>query len=88
MRASRLTTLVAATTTPAEGEVQTEATIMQQFNAQFEHFGDDAPALPGSSCPPAQPEPTLADQLQGYATPLAIVAVGVGFILFGRRQQP
>jgi len=44
VRASRLTTLIAATTTPAEGELEAEATIMQQFNAQFEHFGDDAPA--------------------------------------------
>jgi ribonucleoside-diphosphate reductase alpha chain len=44
VRAGRLTTLVAATTTQTEGEVRTEAAIMQQFNAQFEHFGDDAPA--------------------------------------------
>ncbi len=44
VRANRLTTLVGSTTTPAEGEVQAEAAIMQQFNAQFEHFGDDAPA--------------------------------------------
>jgi ribonucleoside-diphosphate reductase alpha chain len=44
VRATRLVTLVGSTTTPAEGEVQAEATLMQQFNAQFEHFGDDAPA--------------------------------------------
>jgi hypothetical protein len=27
-----------------EGELQSEAEVMQQFNAQFEHFQDDAPA--------------------------------------------
>ena len=43
-RTSRMISLVASTTTTSEGEVQTEAEIMQQFNAQFEHFGDDAPA--------------------------------------------
>jgi ribonucleoside-diphosphate reductase alpha chain len=44
VRTTRLGSLVGSTTPPAEGEAQTEATIMQQFNAQFEHFGDDAPA--------------------------------------------
>jgi len=43
-RTSRMISLVAPATTSSEGEMQTEATIMQQFNAQFEHFGDDAPA--------------------------------------------
>jgi ribonucleoside-diphosphate reductase alpha chain len=44
VRANRLITLVGSTSAPTEGELQAEATIMQQFNAQFEHFGDDAPA--------------------------------------------
>jgi ribonucleoside-diphosphate reductase alpha chain len=44
VRTTRLATLVGSTNAPAEGEVQAEASIMQQFNAQFEHFGDDAPA--------------------------------------------
>ena len=43
-RTSRMISLVASATTSSEGELQTEAAIMQQFNAQFEHFGDDAPA--------------------------------------------
>jgi len=41
-RPSRIGAFVTANAT--DGETQTEATIMQQFNAQFEHFGDDAPA--------------------------------------------
>ncbi|MBN1508221.1 MAG: vitamin B12-dependent ribonucleotide reductase, partial [Sedimentisphaerales bacterium] len=44
VRTSRLVSLVGSTTTATEADVQTEAAIMQQFNAQFEHFGDDAPA--------------------------------------------
>ncbi|MCE5253040.1 MAG: vitamin B12-dependent ribonucleotide reductase, partial [Actinomycetia bacterium] len=42
---SRIGSFVPATAGVApEGETQMEAAIMQQFNAQFEHFGDDAPA--------------------------------------------
>jgi ribonucleoside-diphosphate reductase alpha chain len=40
----RVTSLVGVPAISTEGEMQTEAAIMQQFNAQFEHFGDDAPA--------------------------------------------
>jgi ribonucleoside-diphosphate reductase alpha chain len=29
---------------PSDEDLQAEAALMQQFNAQFEHFGDDAPA--------------------------------------------
>jgi ribonucleoside-diphosphate reductase alpha chain len=41
--AHRIVSLVGATA-PSDGEMQAEAALMQQFNAQFEHFGDDAPA--------------------------------------------
>jgi ribonucleoside-diphosphate reductase alpha chain len=40
-RPSRVAAPVAA---PAGEAQQSEAALMQQFNAQFEHFGDDAPA--------------------------------------------
>jgi ribonucleoside-diphosphate reductase alpha chain len=43
-RATRAVSLVGVPAASTEGEMQTEASIMQQFNAQFEHFGDDAPA--------------------------------------------
>jgi ribonucleoside-diphosphate reductase alpha chain len=43
-RPVRVGSLVGASAGPIEGELQTEAVLMQQFNAQFEHFGDDAPA--------------------------------------------
>jgi len=42
-RTGRMISLVASATS-SEGDLQSEAMIMQQFNAQFEHFGDDAPA--------------------------------------------
>jgi ribonucleoside-diphosphate reductase alpha chain len=42
---ARIGSFVAATAAVApEGEAQMEASIMQQFNDQFAHFGDDAPA--------------------------------------------
>jgi len=41
---NRISALVGSTTTPASGGTQPEAMTMQQFNAQFAHFGDDAPA--------------------------------------------
>jgi len=41
-RPSRIGAFVTANAT--DDETQMEATLMQQFNAQFEHFGDDAPA--------------------------------------------
>jgi ribonucleoside-diphosphate reductase alpha chain len=44
-RPSRVGAFVAPPATPAdEAQQQAEAAVMQQFNAQFEHFGDDAPA--------------------------------------------
>ncbi|OHB68181.1 MAG: ribonucleoside-diphosphate reductase [Planctomycetes bacterium RBG_13_62_9] len=43
-RANRIVSLVGSPATSTEGDVQTEAAIMQQFNDQFSHFGDDAPA--------------------------------------------
>jgi ribonucleoside-diphosphate reductase alpha chain len=44
--ASRISALVgsAVTDEPESDQLQSEAKIMQQFNAQFEHFQDDAPA--------------------------------------------
>jgi len=36
--------LVGSTITETAGQIQPEAAVMQQFNAQFEHFQDDAPA--------------------------------------------
>jgi len=42
---SRIGSFIPATANvAADDETQMEASIMQQFNAQFEHFGDDAPA--------------------------------------------
>jgi ribonucleoside-diphosphate reductase alpha chain len=43
-RPVRIGSLVGASAGPIEGELQTEAVLMQKFNEQFEHFGDDAPA--------------------------------------------
>ncbi len=43
-RPSRIGAFVTATANVTDDETQMEASIMQQFNAQFEHFGDDAPA--------------------------------------------
>jgi ribonucleoside-diphosphate reductase alpha chain len=40
----RIEAFVASSISPADEAQQAEAAIMQQFNAQFEHFGDDAPA--------------------------------------------
>ena len=40
----RLGALVSSTAPHAGGALQPEAATMQQFNAQFAHFGDDAPA--------------------------------------------
>ena len=40
----RLTALVGSTVSNPGGATQAEAVAMQQFNAQFAHFGDDAPA--------------------------------------------
>jgi hypothetical protein len=42
--ANRMATLVGAAAPAGQGGLQAEAVAMQQFNAQFEHFGDDAPA--------------------------------------------
>jgi len=42
--ASRITALVGSTVTDEAGLLQTEARAMEQFNAQFAHFPDDAPA--------------------------------------------
>jgi ribonucleoside-diphosphate reductase alpha chain len=40
----RVEALAAAPTSPANEAQQAEAALMHQFNSQFEHFGDDAPA--------------------------------------------
>jgi ribonucleoside-diphosphate reductase alpha chain len=40
----RIEAFVASSISPADEAQQAEAALMQQFNAQFEHFGDDAPA--------------------------------------------
>jgi ribonucleoside-diphosphate reductase alpha chain len=42
--AGRVETFVTAPTGPGNEAQQAEAALMHQFNAQFEHFGDDAPA--------------------------------------------
>jgi ribonucleoside-diphosphate reductase alpha chain len=42
--ANRITTLVGLPIGESEGDVKAEAKTMQQFNSQFEHFQDDAPA--------------------------------------------
>jgi ribonucleoside-diphosphate reductase alpha chain len=43
-RPVRIGSLVGASAGPIEGQLQTEAVLMQKFNDQFTHFGDDAPA--------------------------------------------
>jgi ribonucleoside-diphosphate reductase alpha chain len=42
--ANRISALVGAAVTDEEGALQVEAKIMEQFNTQFSHFPDDAPA--------------------------------------------
>jgi len=42
--ADRVRALVSSGVSADSGPLQTEAEVMQQFNAQFEHFGDGAPA--------------------------------------------
>jgi ribonucleoside-diphosphate reductase alpha chain len=41
---NRIGTLVGSAVTGESGALQSEAKVMQQFSAQFEHFSDDAPA--------------------------------------------
>ncbi|GAI29178.1 unnamed protein product, partial [marine sediment metagenome] len=41
---SRIGTLVGSTVTGESGEMQSEAKVLEQFNTQFGHFQDDAPA--------------------------------------------
>ena len=43
-RTDRIGALIPAPVNPSDEDLQAEAALMQQFNAQFEHFGDDAPA--------------------------------------------
>jgi len=42
--ANRIGALVGSAVTDSSGQLQSEGKVMQQFNAQFEHFQDDAPA--------------------------------------------
>jgi ribonucleoside-diphosphate reductase alpha chain len=42
--AGRISALVGSTLPAPEGALESEAVVMQQFSAQFAHFGDDAPA--------------------------------------------
>ncbi|UCC23554.1 MAG: vitamin B12-dependent ribonucleotide reductase, partial [Planctomycetota bacterium] len=42
--ANRIGALVTSTVTETSGQLQAESALMQQFNAQFQHFSDDAPA--------------------------------------------
>ncbi len=42
--ANRIGALVTSTVTDTSGQLQTETALMEQFNAQFQHFSDDAPA--------------------------------------------
>ena len=42
--ADRMEVLVGSTVTETSKVLQSEVAVMQQFNAQFAHFGDDAPA--------------------------------------------
>jgi len=42
--ANRIGALVSSVVTDETGQLQSDAAVMQQFNAQFEHFQDDAPA--------------------------------------------
>jgi ribonucleoside-diphosphate reductase alpha chain len=41
---NRIGALVGVQVADADGLMQTDTVVMQQFNSQFEHFGDDAPA--------------------------------------------
>jgi ribonucleoside-diphosphate reductase alpha chain len=41
---NRIGTLVGSAVTTESGGLQSDAKVMQQFSAQFEHFSDDAPA--------------------------------------------
>jgi len=41
---SRIGSLIGTAVGHTQGPLQADAAMMQQFNAQFEHFGDDAPA--------------------------------------------
>ena len=42
--ANRLSTLVTSTITEQDSQTNSESELIQQFNSQFEHFQDDAPA--------------------------------------------
>jgi hypothetical protein len=42
--ANRIKTLVKTLVAKPKGQLQPEGAVMQQFNSQFEHFMDDAPA--------------------------------------------
>ncbi len=42
--ANRIGAMVGSSVADESGSLQSEAAVMQQFNAQFEHFSDDAPA--------------------------------------------
>jgi hypothetical protein len=42
--ANRIGSLVGSAVADTSGALQSETKVMQQFNAQFEHFQDDAPA--------------------------------------------
>jgi ribonucleoside-diphosphate reductase alpha chain len=42
--ANRITSLVGSAISDGSGQLKAETRLMQQFNAQFEHFQDDAPA--------------------------------------------
>ena len=42
--ADRIGSLVGVSVAETSGQMQSEAEVLQQFNAQFEHFSDDAPA--------------------------------------------
>jgi len=42
--ANRIETLVESTVTESDGDAKSEHVVLQQFNSQFEHFMDDAPA--------------------------------------------
>ncbi|MBN2132355.1 MAG: hypothetical protein JW741_22835, partial [Sedimentisphaerales bacterium] len=41
---SRIGSLIGTAVPQAQGALQVDAAVMEQFNAQFTHFGDDAPA--------------------------------------------
>ena len=42
--ANRIGALVSSVVADEDGQLQSEAAVMQQFSSQFEHFSDDAPA--------------------------------------------